>query len=90
MKKTIFTGHEKRKVWFDLECKESRKILRQHLRKFCKSVTKIRLSYSQKKEGNIKKQSHKRNILHSLQTHIKDPKKVWNTIRLVRNKPGGN
>ena len=25
MKKTIFIGHEKRKVWFDLECRGSRK-----------------------------------------------------------------
>ena len=29
MKKTIFIGSEKRKTWFDLECRESRTILRQ-------------------------------------------------------------
>ena len=90
MKKTIFIGHEKRQVWFDLECRESRKILIQHLLKFCKSnCDKDRLRYLQRRREykellREKKQSHKSNILQSLQTHIKDPKKF-----LVRNKPGG-
>ena len=51
MKKTIFIGSEKRKTWFDLECRESRKNLRQRLRRFCKpNCDKDRLSYSQKKK----------------------------------------
>ena len=50
MKKTIFIGSEKRKTGFDLECRESRTILRQRLRRFCKSTCdKDRLSYSQKR-----------------------------------------
>ena len=85
MNKKIFGGYEKRKVWFDLECRESRKILRQHLRKCCKSnCDKDRLRYLQRRREykellRDKKQSHKSNILQSLQTHIKDPKKFWNS-----------
>ena len=37
-----------------------------------------------------KKQSHKNNILQSLQTRIKDPEKFFNTIRFVRNKHDGH
>ena len=33
-----------------------------------------------------KKKSHKNNILHSLQAHIKVPKKFWDTVRSVRPK----
>ena len=56
---------------------------------FVNLTDKDRLSYSQKRREykellRHKKQSHKSNILQSLQTHIKDPKKF-----LVRNKPGG-
>ena len=96
MKKTIFIGSEKRKIWFDLECRESRKNLRQRLRRFCKSnCDKDRLSYSQKRREykellRQKKKSHKNNILHSLQAHIKDPKKFWDTVRSVRPKSGGH
>ena len=96
MKKTIFIGSEKRKIWFDLECRESRKNLRQRLRRFCKSnCDKDRLSYSQKRREykellRQKKRSHKNNILHSLQAYIKDPKKFWDTVRSVRPKSGGH
>ena len=67
-----------------------------HMRKFCKSnCDKDRLSYSQKRGEykellRYKKKSHKSNILQSLQTHTKDPKKFWNTIRLLRHMPGGH
>ena len=62
---------------------------------FVNLTDKDGLSYSQKRREykellRHKKQSHKSNILQSLQTHIKDPKKFWNTIRLLRNKPGGH
>ena len=36
------------------------------------------------------KKSHKNNILHSLQAHIKDPKRFWGTVRSVRPKSGGH
>ena len=36
------------------------------------------------------KKSHKNNILHSLQAHIKDPKRFWDTVRSVRPKSGGH
>lgn len=37
VKKTIYTGRERKKVWFDAECRESRKHLRKTLKKFCTS-----------------------------------------------------
>ena len=59
------------------------------------TVTKIDLVTRKKRREykelfRHKKQSHKNNILQSLQTRIKDPEKFFNTIRLVRNKPGGH
>ena len=54
MKKSIVTGKEKKQIWFDLECRESRQVLRQQLRKYHKSnVDTDRLSYTQR-EKNIR------------------------------------
>ena len=96
-RKQYLLGVKKENLEFDLECRESRKILRQQLRRFCKSnCDKDRLSYSQKKRREYKellrqkKKSHKNNILHSLQAHIKDPKRFWDTVRSVRPKSGGH
>ena len=60
MKKTILIGSEKRKNWFDLESRESRKIIRQRLRRFCKSnCDKDRLSYLQKKKKEEEEENAK-------------------------------
>ena len=65
------------------------------MRRFCKSnCDKDRLSYSQKRREykellRQKKKSHKNNILHSLQAHINDPKRFWDTVLSVRPKSGG-
>ena len=51
MKKSIIIGKEKKQVWFDLECRESRQVLKQQLRKYHKSnVDTDRLSYTQKRK----------------------------------------
>ena len=47
MKKSTVIGKEKKQIWFDLECRESRQVLRQQLRKYHKSnVDTDRLSYT--------------------------------------------
>ena len=66
------------------------------MRRFRKSnCDKDRLSYSQKRTEykeplRQEKKSHKNNIVHSLQAHIKDPKRFWDTVRSVRPKSGGH
>jgi hypothetical protein len=92
MRKTIYVRKEKLRVWFNLECKESRKMLRQQLRKFIKTnVVEDRLSYTQKRREykellKKKKKEYKENLLFTLQSNINDPKKFWDTIRSVRPK----
>ena len=34
MKKTIVIGKERQQIWFDLECKQSRQVVRQYLRNY--------------------------------------------------------
>eukprot|EP00745_Piridium_sociabile_P015926 TRINITY_DN2374_c0_g1_i12.p1 TRINITY_DN2374_c0_g1~~TRINITY_DN2374_c0_g1_i12.p1 ORF type:complete len:1135 (+),score=79.90 TRINITY_DN2374_c0_g1_i12:1880-5284(+) len=94
MMNTISIGTEKRRVWFDLECKQSRTVLRQHLRKVNRlSNEEVRLSYTSKRREykNLlkqKRQTYKDNFLQELQTNLNDSKKFWDTIRSVRPRSG--
>ena len=50
MKKTIVTGKERQQIWFDLECKQSRQVVRQCLRNYHNGNSDTdRASYTQKK-----------------------------------------
>jgi hypothetical protein len=95
MLKTVHVGSEKRRVWFDLECKESRFVLRQQLRKFNRlNKDDDRLAYVQKRREykellRQKKQTYKENLLVSLQTNLNDSKKFWESIRSVRPRSSG-
>ena len=90
MKKTVIVGSEKRRVWFDLECKQSRKLLRQNLRRFNRSNNDAdRLAYTQKRREykellRKKKKTHKENLLTRLQQNRNNPKEFWDCIRSTR------
>lgn len=92
MKTTHSVGTEKLKIWFDLECRQSRKQLRKHLRKSHKSNSdKDRHSYADKRRKykellRIKKRLHKENIIDNLKNCSKDPRKFWDILRSVRRK----
>jgi len=90
MKRTVYFGTEKRKVWFDLECRQSRQVLRRHLHTFIKRNTDTdRHTYMQKRREykellKQKKKFHREKIKISLQCNIKNPKQFWDTVRSVR------
>jgi hypothetical protein len=92
MKKTISFGGEKRKVWFDLECRESRKVLRKYLNRFKKTnMDEDRLGYMQKRREYKsllldKKRTYKVNVIESLQNYGNNPRQFWESIRAVRPK----
>ena len=55
MLKNVYFGTERRRAWFDLECKQSRRLLRQLLRKVNRfNVQEDRLIYIEK-DVNIRK-----------------------------------
>ena len=74
---------EKKQIWFDLECRESRQVLRQQLRKYHKSnVDTDRLSYTQKRNEykellTVKKTVHRQKMLDALHKAKNDPKTFW-------------
>ena len=90
MLKTVHVGTEIRRVWFDLECRQSRFVLRQHLRKFNRSTGyEDKLSYIQKRREykdllKKKKQNFKDNFLETLHLNLNNAKKFWDSIRTVR------
>jgi hypothetical protein len=92
MKVTFTTGKEKLKIWFDLECKESRRTLRKQLRKLHSTHgDEDRASYAEKRRQykdllRNKKRLHKAKILDDLEKCFKDPKKFWDTLRSYRRK----
>lgn len=94
MQKTIYFGIEKSKVWFDVECRHSRQVLRKFLHKFTKFNTdEVRLAYIQKRREykellKNKKQSHKENVKQLLQHNIGNPRQFWEAVRSVRPKAG--
>jgi hypothetical protein len=93
MLKTVHVGLVRRRVWFDLECKQSRFILRQHLRKFHRlNKEEDRLLYMQKRREykellRNKKCDYKKNFLADLQNNLNDSKKFWEALRSVRPRP---
>jgi len=95
MKKTIVIGSERRQVWFDLECRESRKILRTHLHRFSRTnLDTDRHAYAHKRKEykellRQKKKAHKDKIIQSLQVNFDKPKQFWETVRSVRPRSGG-
>jgi len=96
MMKTIFFGNEKRRVWFDLECRQSRKVLRRHLHTFTRHNTDTdRQSYIQKRREykellRQKKKSHKENIILTIQNSLNNPRQFWDTVRSVRPRPNAH
>lgn len=92
MKTTHSVGNERLKVWFDLECKESRRQLRCNLRKFHKSnCDDDRQAYAEKRRQykellRNKKHEHRDSIINKLNNCSKDPRKFWDTLRSVRRK----
>jgi exonuclease III len=92
MKVTHSVGSEKLKVWFDLECKQSRQQLRRSLRRFHTSnCVEDRHEYAEKRRQykellRNKKRTHKEKILGDLNNYANDPRKFWETLRSVRRK----
>ena len=81
MKKTIVIGKERQQIWFDLECKQSRQVVRQYLRNYHNGNSDTdRASYTHKKETSYKellrqkKAQHRRSVLDTLQKSSRDPK----------------
>ena len=87
MKKSIIIGKEKKQIWFDLECRESRQLLRQQLRKYQKSnVDTDRVSYTQKRKEHmeflrVKKTAHRQKVLDALHKAKNDPKIFWGKLK---------
>ena len=70
MKKTIVIGKERQQIWFDLECKQSRQVVRQYLRNYHNGNSDTdRASYTQKRNEykelpRQKKAQHRRSVLY--------------------------
>ena len=78
-----------RNVWFDLECFQSRKVLRQHLRRFNRfNRDDDRIAYSEKRKEYkkllVQKNQEKKNEqLHMLQNNINDPSIFWSCVQSI-------
>ena len=87
MKKVITVGKERGQVWFDWECKQSKKTLRHHLRRFCKNgAIENRDLYNDKRREykellRQKKMAHRNRLLHSLHDNINTPKEFWGAVK---------
>jgi len=85
--KSVIIGKEKKQVWFDLECRESRQLLKQQLRKYHKSnVDTDRLSYTQKRKEykeflRVKKTAHRQKVLDALHKAKNDPTIFWGKLK---------
>ena len=79
MKKTIVIGKERQQTWFDLECKQSRQVVRQYLRNYHNGNSDTdRASYTQKRNEykeliRQKKAQHRLSVLDTLQKSSSDP-----------------
>ena len=63
MKKTTVIGKGRRQIWFDLECRQSRRVVRQYLRNFHNGNSDTgRASYTQKR-NECKKLLRQRELL---------------------------
>ena len=89
MKKTIHVSNKPRNIWFDLECAQSRQVVRQHLRKYVRtSLDNDRVAYAAKRKEykellRNKKLIHKNNFLSSLRENLNDSSKFWSSIHSV-------
>ena len=87
MKKSVTIGKDNSQSWFDAECRENRKRLRQRLRAFHKSnLVEDRILYNEKRKEykqllNNKKTAHRTKLLDSLQQNINDPKTFWSKLK---------
>ena len=76
-----------RNIWFDLECAESRRIVRNHLRHFYRyNNDDDRLAYAEKrkeyKQLLVKKKNDKKNeIVQKLKDNLNDPNVFWSCIK---------
>ena len=97
MKKTIVIGNERQQIWFDLECKQSRQVVRQYLRNYHNGNSNTdRASYTHKKETSYKellrqkKAQHRRSVLDTLQKSSRDPKTFWKSLKSFAPKKDSN
>ena len=60
-KKTILIGKERQQIWFDLECKQSRQVVRRYLHNYHNGNSDIELVIH-KRETSIKNLSDRRKI----------------------------
>ena len=87
MKKSIVIGKEKKQLWFDFECAESRRQLRRHLRKYHSSNgVEDRINYTQKRKEykellRMKKTTYRKRVLDSLHENKNNPKAFWGTLK---------
>jgi hypothetical protein len=95
----VVYGSDAKNVWFDGECFENRRRLRQSLRRYqnikCslgeedqearKAYTEQRKKYKELLKN--KKFEYKEKIIESLDTNLNDSNKFWKTIKSVTRKP---
>ena len=89
MKKTIHVSSKPRNIWFDLECSQSRQVVRQHLRKYVRSsLDEDREAYAAKRKEykellRNKKMIYKENFLSNLRKNLNDSSKFWSSIHSI-------
>ena len=77
---TIVTCKERQEIWFELECKQSRQVVRQYLRNYHNGNSETdRASYTQKRNEfkellRQKKVIHRRSVLDTVQKSNNDLK----------------
>lgn len=92
----LYTKGENEKVWFEVECTESKIHLRMTLKKFCTTHSdEERNKYLLKKRGKStstkkslckKKGDHTNFLVKCLKENISDSKRFWETVKTVRRK----
>ena len=89
MEKSIFVSSKPRNVWFDLECSQSRQVVRHHLRKYVRtSMDDDRIAYATKRREykqllRSKKADYKSKFLNDLHENLNDSTKFWASIQSV-------
>ena len=87
MTTTKVIGKERQQIWFDLECKQSRQVVRQYLRNHHNGNSDTdRASYTQMRNEykellRQKKAQHRLSVLDTLQKSSSDPKTFWKTLK---------
>ena len=89
MKMNVNYREKPRNIWFDLECEQSRRVVRQHLRRFYNyNRDEDRLAYAEKrkqyKELLCNKKNEKKNeIICTLQENVNNSIVFWSCIQSV-------